>query len=176
MRNLFPIFMLITNLALNKDTTTNHNNNFIHATCKVTPNYSLCVKILQSDPRSYEVKGGDDITILGLIMVDALKLKTVKIINKLKELEKSHPEWRAPLSQCYMAYYAVLRADVMVAVAALKRGVPKFAEEGMVDVVVEAETCEFSFNYNKLISPISDMSKDIIELSKVAKSIIRMLL
>ncbi|CAN4104665.1 unnamed protein product [Withania somnifera] len=109
-------------------------------------------------------------------MVDAVKSKTIKIMEKLKELEKSNPEWRVPLSQCYVAYYAVLRADVSVAVEALKRGVPKFAEDGMVDVVVEAETCEFSFNYNKLVSPISNMSRDIIELSKVAKSIIRMLL
>ncbi|XP_059289398.1 cell wall / vacuolar inhibitor of fructosidase 1-like [Lycium ferocissimum] len=180
MRNLFPILMLITNLSLNNDTTNNsnnnNNNNLIHTTCRATPNYSLCLTTLQSDPRSYKAEGGDDITTLGLVMVDAVKLKSVQITERIKELEKSNPEWRVPLSQCYMAYYAVQRADVTVAVEALKKGVPKFAEDGMVDVVVEAETCEYSFEYKKLVSPISDMNRDIIELSKVAKFIIRMLL
>lgn len=170
--------MLITNLALNNDSSSNNNNNnFIHAMCRETPYYSLCVTTLQSDPRSNEAKGDDDITTLGLVMVDAVKSKSIEIMKKLKELEISNPEWRGPLSQCYVAYNAVPRADVKVAVEALKRGVPTFAEDGMNDVVVEAQTCEFSFkNYNILVFPISDMSREIIELSKVAKSIIRMLL
>ncbi|XP_055814162.1 cell wall / vacuolar inhibitor of fructosidase 1-like [Solanum dulcamara] len=175
MRNLFPILMLITNLALNNDSSSNNNNNnsFIHATCRKTPYYSLCVTTLQSDPRSNEA----DITTLSLVMVDAVKSKSIEIMKKLKELEISNPEWRGPLSQCYVAYNAVPRADVKVAVEALKKGVPKFAEDGMNDVVVEAQTCEFSFkNDNILVFPISDMSQEIIELSKVAKSIIRMLL
>nr|ACO35696.1 invertase inhibitor [Solanum tuberosum] len=180
MRNLFPILMLITNLALNNDNNNNNNNNnynLIHATCRETPYYSLCLTTLQSDPRSNEVEGDDAITTLGLIMVDVVKSKSIEIMEKIKELEKSNPEWRAPLSQCYVAYNAVLRADVTVAVEALKKGVPKFAEDGMDDVVVEAQTCEYSFNYhNKLDFPISNLSREIIELSKVAKSIIRMLL
>ncbi|XP_015059316.1 cell wall / vacuolar inhibitor of fructosidase 1-like [Solanum pennellii] len=177
MRNLFPILMLITNLSLNNDNNNNSNNNLIHATCRETPYYSLCLSILESDPRSYEAEGSDDITTLGLIMVDAVKSKSIEIMKKLKELEKSNPKWRVPLNQCYVAYNAVLRADVTVAVEALKRGVPKFAEDGMDDVVVEAQTCEFSFNYyNKSDFPISNMTRDIIELSKIAKSIIRMLL
>ncbi|TMW82177.1 hypothetical protein EJD97_006604 [Solanum chilense] len=178
MRNLFPILILITNLSLNSDiNNNNNNNNLIHATCRETPYYSLCLSILRSDPRSYEAEVSDDITTLGLIMVDAVKSKSIEIMKKLKELEKSNPEWRVPLNQCYVAYNAVLRADVTVAVEALKKGDPKFAEDGMDDVVVEAQTCEFSFNYyNKSDFPISNMSKDIVELSKVAKSIIRMLL
>nr|AGC75063.1 vacuolar invertase inhibitor [Solanum lycopersicum] len=175
MRNLFPILMLLTNLSLHIDN--NNNNNIIRATCRETPYYSLCLSVLESDPRSYKAEGSDDITTLGLIMVDAVKSKSIEIMKKLKELEKSNPEWRVPLNQCYMVYNTVLRADVTVAVEALKRGVPKFAEDGMDDVVVEAQTCEFSFNYyNKSDFPISNMSKDIVELSKVAKSIIRMLL
>lgn len=109
-------------------------------------------------------------------MVDAVKLKSIEIMKSIKKLEKSNPELRLPLSQCYIVYYAVLHADVTVAVEALKRGVPKFAENGMVDVAVEAETCEFSFKYNGLVSPVSDVNREIIELSSVAKSIIRMLL
>nr|ADZ54777.1 invertase inhibitor 2 [Solanum tuberosum] len=148
MRNLFPILMLITNLALNNDNNNNNNNyNLIHATCRETPYYSLCLTTLQSDPRSNEVEGDDAITTLGLIMVDAVKSKSIGIMEKIKELEKSNPEWRAPLSQCYVAYNAVLRADVTVAVEALKKGVPKFAEDGMDDVVVEAQTCNFNSKY-----------------------------
>ncbi|KAK4725798.1 hypothetical protein R3W88_030715 [Solanum pinnatisectum] len=178
MRNLFPILMLITNLALNNDDNNNNNYNLINATCRETPYYSLCHTTLQSDPRSYEAEGDDIITTLGLIMVDAVKSKSIEIMEKIKELEKSNPEWRVPLSQCYVAYNAVLRADVTVAVEALKKGDPKFAEDGMDDVVVEAQTCEYSFNYyyNKVDFPISNLSREIIELSKVAKSIIRMLL
>ncbi|WMV56637.1 hypothetical protein MTR67_050022 [Solanum verrucosum] len=135
--------MLITNLALNNDNNNSNNNNnynLIHATCRETPYYSLCHTTLQSDPRSYEAEGDDAITTLGLIMVDAVKSKSIEIMEKIKELEKSNPEWRAPLNQCYVAYNAVLRADVTVAVEALKKGVPKFAEDGMDDVVVEAQT------------------------------------
>ncbi|XP_009763718.1 cell wall / vacuolar inhibitor of fructosidase 1-like [Nicotiana sylvestris] len=172
MRNLFPIFMLITNLAFNND---NNNNNLINSTCRATPNYPLCLTTLQSDPRTSEAEGAD-LTTLGLVMVDAVKLKSIEIMENFKKLEKSNPELRLPLSQCYIVYYAVLHADVTVAVEALKRGVPKFAENGMVDVAVEAETCEFSFKYNGLVSPVSDVNREIIELSSVAKSIIRMLL
>ncbi|XP_009590146.1 cell wall / vacuolar inhibitor of fructosidase 1 [Nicotiana tabacum] len=172
MRNLFPIFMLITNLAFNDN---NNSNNIINTTCRATTNYPLCLTTLHSDPRTSEAEGAD-LTTLGLVMVDAVKLKSIEIMKSIKKLEKSNPELRLPLSQCYIVYYAVLHADVTVAVEALKRGVPKFAENGMVDVAVEAETCEFSFKYNGLVSPVSDMNKEIIELSSVAKSIIRMLL
>ncbi|KAK6772781.1 hypothetical protein RDI58_028019 [Solanum bulbocastanum] len=151
MRNLFPILMLITNLALNNDNN-NNNYNLINATCRETPYYSLCHTTLQSDPRSYKAEGDDAITTLGLIMVDAVKSKCIEIMEKIKELEKSNLEWRVPLSQCYVAYNAVLRADVTVAVEALKKGDPKFAEDGMEDVVVEAQT----FYCTKLSSYIRD--------------------
>ncbi|KAJ8528888.1 hypothetical protein K7X08_030628 [Anisodus acutangulus] len=109
-------------------------------------------------------------------MVDAVTKKTVEIMDSIKELEKTNPEWIVPLSECSMFYYAVLKAAVPEAIAGLKKGVPKFAEMGMEDAAVEAETCEYSLKENGLNSPLSEKNTEIMDLSAVAKSIIRMLL
>ncbi|XP_059278091.1 cell wall / vacuolar inhibitor of fructosidase 1-like [Lycium ferocissimum] len=166
MKIFFPMMMLIS-MFTNKDNTT-----LIHNTCKNTPNYQLCISTLQSDPRSSDA----DITVLGLVMVDAVKKKTVEIMESIKELEKTNPKWKIPLNECSLFYYAVIKADVPEAVDGLKKGVPKFAEMGMDDTAVEAEICEYSFKENGLNSPLSKKNRDLMDLSNVAKSIIRMLL
>lgn len=156
---------MFISMMTNKD-----NNSLIHNTCKNSPNYQLCFSTLRSDPRS---SNGADISVLGLVMVEAVRKKTVEIMESIKELEKSNPEWRGPLSECSTNYYTVVKADVPEAIDGLKKGVPKFAEMGMEDTAVEAETCEFGFKQN---SPLTEKNRAIMELSAVAKSIIRMLL
>lgn len=158
----------------------NSNAGLINTACSNTPNYPLCVSVLASDPRT-SGNTAANVETLGLVMVDAVKAKAEEMIKSIRELEKTKPvEWRLPLSQCYIFYYAVLHADVAEAEAGLKRGDPKFAEDGMADAAVEAASCEAAFKQNENLdysgSAIAQINKDVIQLSGVAASIIKMLL
>ncbi|XP_019180845.1 PREDICTED: cell wall / vacuolar inhibitor of fructosidase 1-like [Ipomoea nil] len=167
---LFSLVMFISTMVLNKD-----KNTLITATCSKTPNYPLCVATLQSDPRSSAA--GADIETLGLVMVSAVKARATEVTQAIPPLKVAKPEWGQPLSQCYFYYDAVLRADVPEAEMALKRGVPKFAEAGMADAAVEAASCDAAFKDNGITeSPLKDFNKNVVELSGVATSIIKMLL
>ncbi|KAL0352731.1 UNVERIFIED_CONTAM: Cell wall / vacuolar inhibitor of fructosidase 1 [Sesamum angustifolium] len=108
-------------------------------------------------------------------IVDAVKAKTETALSGIEELKWLHPELTDALEQCSNSYKAVLKADVPEAVAALTRGVPKFAEFGMVDAAWEAEICEGSFG-RVAESPLSDVNRDLHDLAVVATGIIRNLL
>nr|UVV38463.1 cell wall invertase inhibitor protein CWIIP20 [Ipomoea batatas]GLL48481.1 invertase inhibitor-like protein [Ipomoea trifida]UVV38465.1 cell wall invertase inhibitor protein CWIIP20 [Ipomoea batatas]UVV38466.1 cell wall invertase inhibitor protein CWIIP20 [Ipomoea batatas]UVV38473.1 cell wall invertase inhibitor protein CWIIP20 [Ipomoea batatas] len=192
MKSLFTAMMLISSVLnggkignnnySSDDDDGSSNGGLINTACNNTPNYALCVSVLASDPRTSSK--AVNVETLGLVMVDAVKAKAEEMIETIRELEKSKPvEWRLPLSQCYIYYYAVVHADVPEAEAALKRGVPKFAEDGMADAAVEAESCEAAFklqNDDIILdysgSAIDEINKDVIQLSAVATSIIKMLL
>ncbi|KAL0442376.1 UNVERIFIED_CONTAM: Cell wall / vacuolar inhibitor of fructosidase 1 [Sesamum latifolium] len=98
----------------------------IETTCRSTSNYQLCLSTLLANPRSATA----DVAELGLIIVDAVKAKTETALSGIEELKWLHPELTDALEQCSNSYKAVLKADVPEAVAALTRGVPKFAEFG----------------------------------------------
>lgn len=145
-------------------------NDLIENTCKNTPNYQLCVSTLQSDPRSFDT----DVYGLGLVLVDAVKAKATFTVDSIKKLKGSNPEFILPLIECSILYNAILKADIPEAIEALRKGVPKFAENGMIDAALEVQICENSFKQSN--SPLTRMNKDVYDLSVVAKSIIRMLL
>lgn len=162
--------MFISTMLLDKD-----KNTLITATCSNTPNYPLCVSTLQSDPRSSAADA--DVETLGLVMVTAVKARATEVTEAIPQLKVAKPEWGQPLSQCYFYYDAVLRADVPEAEMALQRGVPKFAEAGMADAAVEAESCDAALKNNGITdSPLKDINKSVVELSGVATAIIKMLL
>ncbi|KAL3654621.1 hypothetical protein CASFOL_001606 [Castilleja foliolosa] len=145
----------------------------IETTCKNTPHYQLCISTLHASPSS----ASSDVAGLGLIVVDAVKSKAEAAMSAIDELEKLHPDMTRALENCRNAYNAVLEADVPEAVAALTKGVPKFAESGMVDVAWEAEICEGGFEEAAAAeSPLSGVDKDLHELAEVAVGIIRNLL
>ncbi|KAI3455876.1 hypothetical protein Pfo_012539 [Paulownia fortunei] len=143
----------------------------IETTCRSTPNYQLCISTLHASPSSSTA----DVAGLGLIMVDAVKAKTEAALSTIHELQWLHPELTHALGACRNAYKAVLKADIPEAVAALTKGVPKFAEFGMTDAAWEAEICEGSFE-RVVESPLSGVNKDLHDLAAVATGIIRILL
>ncbi|KAH6758879.1 hypothetical protein C2S51_019114 [Perilla frutescens var. frutescens] len=143
----------------------------IETACKNTPNYDLCVSTLHDSPSS----AAADVAGLGLILVDVVKSKTEAALSAVEEMRRRHPEMRGALDQCWISYKAVLVADVPEAVAALTKGVPKFAEFGMADAAWEAEICEGSFEMTAA-TPLSGVNKEIHDLAQVAVGIIRILL
>ncbi|EYU45481.1 hypothetical protein MIMGU_mgv1a021463mg, partial [Erythranthe guttata] len=128
------------------------DQNLIATTCKNTPNYRLCINTLQADRGS----AAADVAGLGLIMVAAVKEKSkeaLSTVNKLLVKSGSNP--KKALQQCRDAYKAVLEGDVPEAEQSL-RGNPKFAENGMADVAVEADSCEAAFGGK---SPLTVVNK-----------------
>ncbi|KAL8512821.1 hypothetical protein ACS0TY_019090 [Phlomoides rotata] len=144
----------------------------IETSCRNTPNYELCVSTLHASPSSATAT---DVEELGLILVDAIKSKAESGVSAVDKLRRLHPELREALDQCRMSYIAVIKADVPEAVAALTKGIPKFAEFGMADAAWEAEICEGSFE-SAAESPLSPVNKDLHELATVAVGIIKILL
>ncbi|KAI3459199.1 hypothetical protein Pfo_015862 [Paulownia fortunei] len=143
----------------------------METTCKNTPNYQLCITTLRASRGSATA----DVAGLGLIMVGAVKAKTKQALSAINKLSKSgNPKLSQALQQCTDAYNAVLKADVPEAVEALTKGDPKFAENGMADAAVEADSCEGGFEGAK--SPLSGVNKAVRDLAVVARAIIRNLL
>ncbi|XP_011096732.1 cell wall / vacuolar inhibitor of fructosidase 1 [Sesamum indicum] len=148
-----------------------NDQTLIETTCRSTSNFQLCLSTLLANPLSATA----DVAELALIIVDAVKAKTETALSGIEELKWLHPELTDALGQCSNSYKAVLKADVPEAVAALTRGVPKFAEFGMVDAAWEAEICEGSFE-RVAESPLSELNRDIHDLAVVAAGIIKNLL
>ncbi|XP_010549010.1 PREDICTED: cell wall / vacuolar inhibitor of fructosidase 1 [Tarenaya hassleriana] len=142
---------------------------FIEKTCKQTPNYNLCVSLLKSDPRGSSA----DTTGLALILVDHIKATATETLKKISRLYKKRRELREPLVSCTSKYKAILEADVPSAVEALSKGVPKYAEDAVVDAGVEASICERGFHGK---SPLTALTKSLEDISDVARPIVRMLL
>ncbi|KAL9139924.1 hypothetical protein ABFS82_14G002700 [Erythranthe guttata] len=91
-------------------------------------------------------------------MVAAVKEKSkeaLSTVNKLLVKSGSNP--KKALQQCRDAYKAVLEGDVPEAEQSL-RGNPKFAENGMADVAVEADSCEAAFGGK---SPLTVVNKAV---------------
>lgn len=147
------------------------DQNLIETTCRNTPNYQLCISILHADPSSATA----DVAGLGLIVVDAVKAKAEAALSAIDNLKWFHPELTNALDLCRISYIAVLKADIPEAVAALTKGVPKFAEFGMADAAWEAEICEGRFD-RVAESPLSGVNKDLHDLAQVATCIIKILL
>ncbi|GMP57152.1 hypothetical protein CsSME_00021355 [Camellia sinensis var. sinensis] len=173
MKNLISL-TLLTFLVAFLSPSNQHNvsaqaTSLITTTCQKTPFYQLCISTLTADPRSRS----SNLTTLGLIVVDATKIKSTSTLTQINKLINSTPQLRGPLKNCVDLYNGILGV-IPTAVEALTKGNPKFAESSMVDAANEAESCEKSFGQSK--SPLSDMNKVVHDLSVVATAIIRMLL
>nr|AFK44620.1 unknown [Lotus japonicus] len=138
-------------------------------TCKNTPYPSACPQFLQADPRSSSA----DVTGLALIMVDVIQAKTNGVLNKISQLLKGGGD-KPALNSCQGRYNAILKADIPQATQALKTGNPKFAEDGVADASVEANTCESGFSSGK--SPLTSENNGMHIATEVARAIIRNLL
>lgn len=148
------------------------DQNLIETTCKNTPNYHLCMTTLRANRGSASA----DVAGLGLIMVGAVKAKSKEALSAINKLSKSgQPKLSQALHQCKEVYNAVLEGDVPEAEQAV-RGNPKFAENGMADAAVEADTCEGAFEGVVAKSPLSGVNTAVRDLAVVARAIIRNLL
>ncbi|XP_047322718.1 cell wall / vacuolar inhibitor of fructosidase 1-like [Impatiens glandulifera] len=145
------------------------DDNLIIQTCKHTQIFKLCLSTLQSDPRSKS----EDVAGLGLIVVDAIKKNINVGINQIKRLQHSRPRLIKPLSSCLDNYEFVL-SDLVPETEHAIRGVPKFAEDGMVGTTQVADSCKSAFGSS--VSPISALNTRIRDLAVVARAIIRNLL
>ncbi|KAL6526467.1 hypothetical protein OROGR_015557 [Orobanche gracilis] len=142
----------------------------IETTCNHTTKYQLCLDTIRADPKS----AGADLAGLGLIVIEAIKKKSKLALSATKRLLRRHPELAKPLQECADVYKAVIKADYPVAVQAI-RGNPKFAENGIADVAVEAEYCEGAFK-GVAKSPLTAENDAVKNLAVVARAIIRNLL
>ncbi|KAJ1406692.1 Pectinesterase inhibitor domain [Sesbania bispinosa] len=143
-----------------------NNAKLIEETCNKTPSPSLCIQILQADPRSSsaDVKG------LAQIMVDEIKAKSNSVLNKINQLLKEGGEKKA-LSSCAFKYRVILEVDVPRATQALRFGDPKFAEQAANDSGLDAKSCEESFsgkspltNENAFMRTVADVTSAIVKL------------
>ncbi|CAH9120457.1 unnamed protein product [Cuscuta epithymum] len=149
----------------------NDGGGLIGATCKNTPNYTLCFDTLSSDPKAS--KG--DLTTLALIMVDAVKSKANQTAAVISGLRPGGSKPAAALKECAFQYKVILTVSVPEAVEALTKGDPKFAEDGVVGSASCAAACETAFTTAGK-SPLTDLNKAVQDLSDVARAIIRNLL
>uniref|UniRef100_A0A1J3HM48 Cell wall / vacuolar inhibitor of fructosidase 1 n=1 Tax=Noccaea caerulescens TaxID=107243 RepID=A0A1J3HM48_NOCCA len=141
----------------------------IQQTCKETPDFNLCVSLLDSDPRGSSA----DTSGLVLILLDKIKGLATKTLNEINGLYKKRPELKGALYECSRRYKTILNADVPEAIEAISKGVPKFGEDGVIDAGVEASACERGF---KGKSPLTSLTKSMQKISNVTRAIVRMLL
>ncbi|KAI4344759.1 hypothetical protein L6164_011950 [Bauhinia variegata] len=146
---------------------------FIKATCKRTPNYDVCVQSLMSDPKSSQA---GDVTGLALIMVNVMKSKANDALDKINHILRKgrDPTHKHALRECADNYKTVLEADIPMAIEALKKGNPKFAEDGANDAAIEAKSCEDDEFGGK--SSLTPYNKIMHEVSVVTAAIVRNLL
>ncbi|GER38313.1 invertase inhibitor [Striga asiatica] len=152
-----------------------NNQSLIESICKRTPNYRLCLTTIRADHTS----AGSDVAGLGLILIRAVKSETNKALSAAARLVKTHPHLKAPLGKCADVYRAVIEADVPVAEQSI-RGNPKFAENGMADVAVEADACERALGRATAAAapetPMTAANRAVRDLAVVARAVIRNLL
>ncbi|CAA7048096.1 unnamed protein product [Microthlaspi erraticum] len=141
----------------------------VQQTCKETPDFNLCVSLLDSDPRSSSA----DTSGLALILVDKIKGLATKTLNEINGLYEKRPELKGALYECSQRYKTILNADVPEAIEAISKGVPKFAEDGVIDAGVEASACETGFNGK---SPLTSLTKSMQNISNVTRAVVRLLL
>ncbi|XP_010461598.1 PREDICTED: cell wall / vacuolar inhibitor of fructosidase 1-like [Camelina sativa] len=141
----------------------------IDQTCKQTPDFKLCVSLLNSDPRGSSA----DTSGLALILIDKIKVLATKTLTEINGLYKKRPELKQALDQCSRRYKTILNADVPEAIEAISKGVPKFGEDGVMDAGVEASACEEGFQGK---SPLTSLTKSMQNISSVTRAVVRMLL
>ncbi|QCD80098.1 hypothetical protein DEO72_LG2g417 [Vigna unguiculata] len=108
-------------------------------------------------------------------MVNVIKTKANNALDKIHQLLQGSPEpgQKESLSSCAGRYKAILEADVAQAIAALQKGDPKFAEDGVNDAAVEATSCENSFSGK---SPLTDENSATHDVAVTTGAIVRQLL
>ncbi|XP_010487590.1 PREDICTED: cell wall / vacuolar inhibitor of fructosidase 1-like [Camelina sativa] len=143
--------------------------NIVDTTCKQTPDYTLCLSLLRSDPRSSSA----DTVGLGLILVDKIKALGTETLGQINAAYKTKPMLKRALDECNLRYKTIVDVDVHTAITAIN-GNPKFAEGAVVDAGVEASVCAGGFPKGQ--SPLTGLTQRMNKICDVTRAIIRMLL
>ncbi|KAI4334777.1 hypothetical protein L6164_013487 [Bauhinia variegata] len=167
-------FLLLTTFSVPSTHSRSPSQNdvaLIRAICKRTPDYYVCVHSLRSDPTSSHA----DVRGLAQIMVQVMKGRANDAMQKIIQLlqKGTDPKQKKALSSCADDYKAILEADVPMAIEALEKGDPKFAEDGANDAALEANSCEENFAGKSPITPYNEIMHDV---AAVAAAIVRNLL
>ncbi|KAJ4886784.1 hypothetical protein Rs2_26532 [Raphanus sativus] len=141
----------------------------VDKTCKQTPDYTLCLSLLRSDPSSASA----DTVGLGLILVNKIKALGTQTLGQINVAYKTKPMLKRQLDECKLRYKTIVDADVHTAIIAIK-GNPKFAESAVVDAGVEASVCEGGFPKGQ--SPLTGLTQKMNKICDVTRAIVRMLL
>ncbi|EOA29659.1 hypothetical protein CARUB_v10015473mg [Capsella rubella] len=144
-------------------------SSIVDMTCKQTPDYTLCLSLLRSDPRSSSA----DTVGLALILVDKIKALGTETLGRINEAYKTKTMLKRALDECNLRYKTIVDVNVHTAIIAIK-GNPKFAEDAVVDSGVEASVCEGGFPKGQ--SPLTELTQRMDKICDVTRAIVRMLL
>ncbi|KAI5650948.1 hypothetical protein M9H77_36953 [Catharanthus roseus] len=140
----------------------------ISTTCDQTPNDNLCISTLKRDPRSRKA----DVAGLGLIMIDAVKIKATSALDQITKIQKSNSLLKNSLMECSENYNLILKSDIPKSIRSFREN-PKLAENGMAASAVEAQGCENSLRGSKISPDFTQLNQSVYELSNIARAIIR---
>lgn len=146
---------------------TSRCNDLVNETCKKTPRPSLCISILEADPRTE----GSDIDGLATIMVGEVERRASDTLNKINALFRQKPSDK-PLNDCRNNYVAIIRDDVPQASGAIDAGDSGKAVQLMNDAFGKADSCERGF---KGRSPMTSANNAVKDVSSVAAAISRLI-
>lgn len=116
-----------------------------------------------------------DMTMLALVMVDAINFNASLAAASITRLQLSNPPatWIVPLKHCAEAYKKTLTLWVPQAIEALNKGKPKVAENAVFGSGGSSTECAIGFSGSK--SPLTAVNTGVGELSADAKTIIHLL-
>ncbi|MED6158193.1 hypothetical protein PIB30_030476 [Stylosanthes scabra] len=147
-----------------------NDDTLVESSCKQTPDPNLCLQIFNSYPRSRTA----DLRGLGLILVDAIKTRSIPTLNKINQLHQgASGKLRGALASCSESYKGILNGDISVAIAGIESWNFKFAEQAVTDAALEVKYCQEEFN--GIPSPIANENNFVRGAANIAQVIVRLM-
>ncbi|GAB4842538.1 hypothetical protein Ancab_012512 [Ancistrocladus abbreviatus] len=141
-------------------------NDLVTRICRKTPNFYVCVTILNGSPAR-------DVKSLALSAINALKAKVTnaqKVVNTILGKSKE-PGFVQSLKNCQNKYHFIQANNIVQAYAEvqIRDFVP--AEDAIGDVANKVGACDGGFT-GKLKSPLAFINKEIQDIARVIVAII----
>lgn len=163
---------LLSSTAESSSLLLRNGNRLITATCKRTSNFNLCIKTLESDPRSFnaDVKG------LAKISLEISLTKANQTLDLVGDLFKNTGDdmmFRI-LGTCIEEYNKAVSNYLPGALSALQSNNYGASKAGADNAAADAQVCEQQISGRQ--SPVEGPSKMVKELCFVASGIVSTLL
>ncbi|KAM7279128.1 hypothetical protein ACFE04_006262 [Oxalis oulophora] len=148
--------------------------NLITSTCQHTPNPNLCISTYKSDPGSFKADL-IGLSVIGSKMISKGASSTKATINSLMSSagKKGDQELIKSLKCSDNHYTYIVKYFVPELMEAVTKGNPKFGQDALRDIGIEADNTPKCFSKS---SPIYGQNKFIQDFSPVVKAIVQMLL